>query len=412
MLRGVAQGTRVRSTRALGCSLLFAAALVSVVPGASGLVTVGSHETLQARPPHNDPRHHTAQHPAALPAAYQSSGARPAPHISASDEETLVWQSPEQCERVVRDGGRMAMRTPDVLRVGTWNIRWFPRGRSPDRRNHLTAPTDLAWLTCALVWMQPDILVVQESLTTDKAGDSWTLVRQALERRTGETWQWSVQRCGKPDRHHVGVLWNTHRATLSGIRSLWPLNARAGGAQSPCKGGRHPGHYAHVRSPRPSGVDFHLIGLHLKSGATVAAVEERQRALNRIDGAVAPLLDTDRDVIILGDLNTMGAGDTHSQRAELKYVRRMVAKETPGFDDLRLKPQCSHYFRGRGNWLDHVLVAQDMAEVNVRSARVTGYCAVTECRRIRGEYPLAYQRLSDHCPVIFAIQNHDRDPHP
>ncbi len=332
------------------------------------------------------------------------------PHISASDEEVLVWQSPEHCERVVRNGGRMVLRSPDVLRVGTWNIRWFPRGGSPDRPHQLNRPTDMGWLTCVLVWMRPDLLVVQESLTTGQAKDSWTRVSRALEQRTGDAWKWSVQPCGKPDRHHVGVLWNASRATLSNVQSLWRLNMQAESAQSPCKGGRHPGHYAYVRSTRPSGADFHLIGLHLKSGATVAAVEERHRALNRLDVAVAPFLDTDRDVIILGDLNTMGAGDTRSQHTELKYLRRMVANTTPGFRDLRLKPQCSHYFRGRGGWLDHVLVSQDMAEVSTRSARVTGYCAVAGCRRIRGEYPLAYQRLSDHCPVIFEIHNHDLDP--
>ncbi len=343
----------------------------------------------------------------ALPAAWAT-----APHISSSDEEALVWQSPEHCERVVRNGGHMALRSPDVLRVGTWNIRWFPRGRSPDRRNLLNRPTDLEWLTCALAWMRPDILVVQEILTTGKARDSWTQMLRALEQQTGDPWQWSVQLCGKPDRHHIGVLWNAHRATLSDMQSLWRFNTQAGSDRNPCGGGRHPGHYAHVRSRHPSGVDFHLIGLHLKSGATVAAVEERHRALNRLGDAVAPFLDTDRDVVILGDFNTMGAGDTHSHRSELKHLRRMVAKATPGFRDLRLEPPCSHYFRGRGKRLDHVMVSQDMAEVSARSARVTGYCAMAACRRIPGEYPLAYQRLSDHCPVIFEIHNHDRDPHP
>ena len=331
------------------------------------------------------------------------------PHVSVSDEEALVWQSPEHCERVVRHGGRMALRSPDILRVGTWNIRWFPRGTSSDRRSQRAAPTDLEWLTCVLVWMRPDMLVVQESLTTDEAVRAWARVLRALEQRTGDTWEWSAQPCGTPDRHHLGMLWNTSRVTISDVRSLRRLHGRAVVAQSPCRSGRHPGHYAHVRSTHPSGADFHLIGLHLKSGATVAAVEERHRALNRLDDAVAPLLDTDRDVVILGDLNTMGAGDARSQHTELKYLRRMAANTPPGFRDLRLKPQCSHYFRGRGGWLDHVLVARDMAEVGARSARVTGYCAVAACRRLRGEYPLAYQRLSDHCPVILEIHNHDRD---
>ncbi|MDE0144554.1 MAG: endonuclease/exonuclease/phosphatase family protein [Nitrospira sp.] len=303
----------------------------------------------------------------------------------------------------------MAVPNPDVLRVGTWNIRWFPHGSPPDRPDRSIPPTDLEWLTCTIVWMQTDILVVQESLTTTEARSAWDRILTTLDRRTGASWQWSVQPCGRLDSHHVGILWNANRVTLSAIQSLWRLNSKATSAQNPCKGGLRPGHYARVRSKRQPGADFHVIGLHLKSGPTVAAVEARHAALNRIDTAVARFLEEDRDVMILGDFNTMGAGDRHSRRSELKYLKRMVAKESPGFHDLAPEPRCSHYFRGRGNWLDHVLVARDMTEIRARSARVTGYCAVAGCRQIKGEYPLAYQRLSDHCPVIIEIDNRDLD---
>lgn len=333
----------------------------------------------------------------------------PVVHQSSSPEEALVWKSSTDCERVVKDGGRMAVPAPDTLRVGTWNIRWFPHGSPPDQPEQAMAPTDLEWLTCTLVWMQTDVLVVQESLTNTEARAAWDRVLTALAQQTGDVWQWSVQPCGKPDGHHVGVLWNASRVTLSAIQSLWPLNSRATSARHPCEGGLRPGHYARVQSTHQPGADFHMIGLHLKSGPTVFAVEERHAALNRIDTTVARFLEEDRDVVILGDLNTMGAGDWHSQRSELKYLRRKMAKETPGFDDLSPKPRCSHYFRGRGDWLDHVLVAKNMEEISARSARVTGYCAVAGCRRIKGEYPLAYQRLSDHCPVIIEIDNRDRD---
>ncbi len=336
-------------------------------------------------------------------------GHHPALRQSDSREEALVWKSSTHCEHVVKDGGRMASLVQDRLRVGTWNIRWFPDGSPTDRPDHSIGPTDVRWLTCALVWMEMDILVVQESLTTTQAQAAWNRIVTALERQTGASWQWSVQQCGKPDGLHVGILWNASRVTLSAIQSLWPLNSTATSSHNPCEGGLRPGHYARVQATHQQGADFHMIGLHLKSGPTVSAVEARHAALNRIDAAVARFLEDDRDVLLLGDLNTMGAGDRHSQRAELKYLRRMVAKEAPGFDDLAPKPQCSHYFRGRSNWLDHVLVAKDMAEIRTRSARVTGYCAVAGCRRINGEYPLAYQRLSDHCPVIIEIDNRDLD---
>jgi hypothetical protein len=49
------------------------------------------------------------------------------PPLDASVERT-VWTSPEGCQQVVGSGGRMVPSNPATLRVGTWNIRWFPRG--------------------------------------------------------------------------------------------------------------------------------------------------------------------------------------------------------------------------------------------------------------------------------------------
>ena len=105
----------------------------------------------------------------------------------------------------------------------------------------------------------------------------------------------------------------------------------------------------------------------------------------------------------------MGAGDQNSKKNELKSLRRQVAKEKPGFEDLRVTPQCTHYFRGRGGWLDHVLLSKDMKASTLASARVTGYCAIAGCQRIKGDYPLAYRQLSDHCPVVVEMSNRDED---
>jgi hypothetical protein len=66
----------------------------------------------------------------------------PPPDTSA---ERLVWTSPESCQQVVGSGGRMAPADPAILRVGTWNIRWFPRG-CPSNRTCPTRPqTSRGW---------------------------------------------------------------------------------------------------------------------------------------------------------------------------------------------------------------------------------------------------------------------------
>jgi endonuclease/exonuclease/phosphatase family metal-dependent hydrolase len=257
--------------------------------------------------------------------------------------------------------------------------------------------------------MQVDIVAIQESLATPEATQAWKRITSQLTTQTGETWRWYQQPCGRPDNHHIGFLWNDTRVALSDFDSLWQFNVKAQSATNPCASDLRPGQYAYARSREKEGVDFHLIALHLKSGPTVFAVEKRQKALNRIDQTVKTLLDADRDVVILGDFNTMGAGDWHSQKSEIKYIRRMVRNEEPGFEDLPLKPQCSHYFRGRGAWLDHLLVSKDMQEVTVTSVTVTGYCAIADCQRIKGDYPPAYRQLSDHCPVVLEIENRDSD---
>ena len=328
---------------------------------------------------------------------------------SSSEDEGRVWESREGCEQVVRTGRRMANATSSTLRLATWNLRWFPIGQPEDQRNQSTKPTDIDWLACTLVWMQLDILTVQESLATTIATNAWDTITRILAQQTGDKWKWYRQPCGRPNDHHIGLLWNDSRVELSQFESLWQFNSKANSPKKACTFGLRPGQYVRVQSRQDNGADFHMIGLHLKSGPTVFAVEERQKALNRIDRTIAPFLKQDQDVVLLGDFNTMGAGDRHSQTTELKYLRRKVAKESPGFEDLKLKPQCSQYFRGRGGWLDHILVTKGMEEIKETKARVTGYCGVAKCEKIKGDYPAAYHRLSDHCPVVVEITNQDQD---
>ncbi len=323
--------------------------------------------------------------------------------------ENEVWANEAQCQAAIQKGLRMADSSTEKLRIASWNLRWFPVGSAPDQHQVSAEPTDLDWLACTIRWMQVDVLAFQESLATPAATQAWKTLIKKLSKQTGNTWRWQRQSCGRPDNHHVGLLWNDSRVALSQSGSLWQFNAKATSARDACKSGLRPGHYAFVKSRQNDGVDFHLIAVHLKSGPTVFAVEQRQKAFNRIDKAVAPLLSKDQDVVILGDFNTMGAGDRQSQKSELKYLNRFVRKEKPGFSDLPVTPQCSHYFRGRGGQLDHVLVANQMKEIAVKSVQVTGYCALADCQRIRGDYPLAYRRLSDHCPLVLEIANKDVD---
>ncbi len=236
-------------------------------------------------------------------------------HVSSETEEASVWDSREGCLQVVDTGGRMAVPSSTTLRVGTWNIRWFPYGDAPNRSGQSDGATDLPWLICTLAWLNVDVLAVQENLDTPKT--TWQTVLESLADTTGDTWQWTPQPCGKSESQKLGFLWNSNRVAVTQVKSLWQFNVRARSDRSPCEGRLRPGHYGYVQSRHESGADFHLIALHLKSGPTVSAVEARQRALNRIDQTVRQFLATDQDVVILGDFNTMGAGDNASRRFEL-----------------------------------------------------------------------------------------------
>ena len=197
--------------------------------------------------------------------------------------EHAVWTSKEQCQTAIKEGLRMVESSAATLRVATWNLRWFPVGAAPDHLDGSTEPTDIDWLICTLRWMQVDILAIQESLATPEATQAWEAITKQLSNQTGETWRWHRQPCGRPDDHHVGFLWNDSRTSLSNFDSLWQFNAKAENESTPCTSGLRPGQYARVQSRSTNGANFHLIAVHLKSGPTVFALEERQKAFNRID---------------------------------------------------------------------------------------------------------------------------------
>lgn len=314
------------------------------------------------------------------------------------NDEWLVWDSLQACKTVVEAGGRMAATQNEVLRVSSWNIRWFPDN------------TELEWLACTISWMNVDLLAVQEIRDTAQAQSAMQTVLNHLNTFTGNNWNVDLHQCGQQRSQHVGFIWNSNRVTLSGQTDLWQLNARADAVGSACEGSLRPGRYAYVQSTASNGVDFHAISVHSKSSATSSAQAERVVALGRLDQVSTSLLTSDEDIIVLGDFNTMGNRTAGSAETEVQNLIILAASEAPGFIRFDLNPACTEYYQGHAGWLDHVLVSQPMDEVPNRTARITGYCAVKSCADIGQQRPAAYEDLSDHCPLVFEIQNQDTDP--
>ena len=91
--------------------------------------------------------------------------------------------------------GFVVPANPAMRRVGTWNIRWFPRG-CPSNRTCPDKTTDLPWLGCPMAWMNVDLFAIQESLATPDAEFSLNSLRLELNRLTGGSWQVDLQSCG------------------------------------------------------------------------------------------------------------------------------------------------------------------------------------------------------------------------
>jgi endonuclease/exonuclease/phosphatase family metal-dependent hydrolase len=321
--------------------------------------------------------------------------------------ERTVWTSPEGCHQVVASGGRMVPANPTMLRVGTWNIRWFPRG-CPSNRTCPDQTTDLPWLAYTIAWMHVDVLAIQEILATPDAEFSLNALRTELDRLTGGSWQVDLQSCGGASDQHVGFLWNGSRVALLQRTDAWELNGAATGPTgSACAGNLRPGRYALAKTP--IGVDVHLLSVHFDSGRAGRDYDHRRQAAQRIGQirmGTTPILELDRDVLVLGDFNTMGQDAPPISAPQELAV--FDGELSPGFRRLPMTPNCTEYFEGAGGTLDHIVASTGMQEV-AATARVTGYCTVAGCAPIAGAMPAASERLSDHCPVVIELQDRDLD---
>ncbi len=316
---------------------------------------------------------------------------------AASGDEVRVWTSAALCRQVVEvEHGRMADdAAAGSLRLGTWNIEWFP--------DH----THVGWLACAIAWMNLDLLGVVEIRDTEAARARMAELLAELGRLTGEPWQVDLQRCGAAASQHVGFLWDARRLRLAQGEDDWSLNDRARGPEEPCAGWLRPGRHGYFIPRDDAQAGFHAIVVHLKSGARPEDAAERAAALANLARATARLGANGERVVLLGDFNTMGDGRRGSAAVEVQALAERAAAAAPALRQAPLLPACTEYYRGRGGRLDHLLASAAMGTLEEGRTRVSGYCALAGCAPISpwqaAERPAAYRSLSDHCPVVVEI---------
>ncbi|MBI3179418.1 MAG: endonuclease/exonuclease/phosphatase family protein [Deltaproteobacteria bacterium] len=319
-----------------------------------------------------------------------------------------AWDDPERCKTAVLAGARHA-RAQFRVRVGTWNVEWFP-----DAKPGFGAAafgTDVPWLACAMAWLDVDVMALQEVKLTARGKEQLDLLTATLSSLTGARWLWVADACEDPTRQHTALVYRTDRVSLSDIATHAEIDPtlKKGGAPE-CPGWLRPALGAYVTSAA-GGLDFHLVTLHLDAGARQRDLATRQQAWKRLAAVRAERerLRADQDLVVAGDFNSVGCVEcgVDDAVAETRLLAEALAQSK-----LRLaapSQPCSSYFQGAPSLTDHIALDMAMTEASAGSAEVLGVCAAARCDVVVEERLPALRRLSDHCPVIIDLADRDAD---
>ncbi|MCL7960342.1 MAG: endonuclease/exonuclease/phosphatase family protein, partial [marine benthic group bacterium] len=178
------------------------------------------------------------------------------------------------------------------FRVATWNIRFFPE-----------PSTDVQRTGEVLAELDADLVAVQEIADSSALASLLGEVNARLARQARES-------DGPPPRHYryvlaesgghggqfVGYVYDDNAVRLADVETLTSLQMTAD---------LRPGLFARVTSKR-GGLDFQVIVMHTDSGTRDRDYRNRLRFLDSLGVELDGRRASDADVIVLGDLNTMG----------------------------------------------------------------------------------------------------------
>jgi endonuclease/exonuclease/phosphatase family metal-dependent hydrolase len=320
---------------------------------------------------------------------------------------TNPWSSPEACESLWAAGHRAA-RKPGQVRIGSWNVHWFPDG-GPARAPNGQAGTDISWLACAIAWLNLDALALEEVKADHVARAKLDQLLDDLGKRTRA--QWSVYLDACPERSGQHVAWLTSSRTVK-VKSVHQYDAIDPEGPA-CARQLRPG--LGIRLKFKGGLDLQAIVVHLKSGVTQRDIDLRRRAWSAISEAMsaAARQARDPDVLVIGDFNSMGCNacsPPYPSRSELGDLDQLLARAELAARRVPTDLACSQYYHRKPGLLDHVVLSQATLPLLAdASAHVEGYCKVLNCTAFSGKEPLAYRRLSDHCPIVIQLADRRHD---
>jgi len=292
-----------------------------------------------------------------------------------------------------------------VARIGAWNLHWFPDGRPGHARPGRGA--DLDWLACGIAWMHVDLLAIEEIKRPPEGEVGLAALRQKLDALTGGSWQSVLDDCPHASSQHVGLLYDSRRVTRKSSATVAALNPLG----EPCKNQLRPGLAGYFVFP--GGLDLSVVAAHLKSGADDRGLAERALSLAAFVAAATGEAQrtSDRDVLFIGDMNSMGCETCDpliSPTAELARIDATFARGAAPITRVGAEPGCSHHYGGHSVLLDWA-AKSDLSELpSGRHVTVSGPCGELGCDDLTAE--LRYHRsLSDHCPIWLDLDDRDRD---
>ncbi len=318
-----------------------------------------------------------------------------------------AFASLEDCNSLL-DAGQRANRVPNTVRLGTWNLRWFPDG-IPGAGSPSARTTDLTWLGCVLAWLDVDAVALSEIKHEKRSAPALQALIQEVNRRTGGDYTVQLDGCPASSGQHVG--WLVNRRVLA--ITEWVEHGELNPQGEACAQQLRPGLGVSLRSRQ--GLDFHAVSVHLKSGTTPRDLGLRQASLVALEGIVRSTIERtgDADLIVAGDFNSMGCGSCPpwtGSAAEGHWMDGRLSNYQPPLRRVPSDLGCSHYYRGEAAQLDQFVVTSNMAEVPRKTlVEVEGTCRDRRCAEGPRRPGLAERRLSDHCPIVLSILDRDED---
>ena len=317
--------------------------------------------------------------------------------------DATAWSSREDCQDLV--ASRSTVSRPP--RVATWNIRYFPDTEEEEVTDADEA-TDVPWVACAIASLDVDVLVVQEIKNSESGLEKQQELIQELNALTGGSWRIEVDQCMPAEVQHPGFIFDESRVHGDAFREISEMLP-----DPVCSNQVSPGFAGYFSID--GGPDFNLIAVHAAAGPSSGSFAKRAFTTDAIAAVTAEAISMsgDTDVIFAGDFNSVGCQDCDPVVSSDDEIAKIEQAAADVASPLRLLPateKCTR-FAEDSPLIDHVLVSVDMSEVpQDAQAKVGGICEETSCGRQLNWLEDAYDRLSDHCPVVVELAAEDDDP--